>query len=159
MAGSLDGMAGMPEGATATADHANDVAGFPDSMVGTPEATATAAHADDVADFFDSVADTPDDVAESPGDRPAGIGQTLSALQAGAEEKEEVKRVKEDAATTRRQSAPRNSANVVHFHSLLRPAATLSLGLLSPLGKPLKYKKDEQRAKEEKEEETWTNIQ
>ncbi len=47
-----ESMPGTPEEVTATAAHADDMAGFPEGMAGTPEeVTATAADADDMAGF------------------------------------------------------------------------------------------------------------
>jgi hypothetical protein len=63
-----------------------------------------------MADFSDGVADTPDDMADSPGDRQAGIDLPLSALQAGAKEETQVK--KDAATTTRKQAGPSSSAAV-----------------------------------------------
>jgi hypothetical protein len=132
------------DGSTTSADTLTVVQAAPgdipaplEGMPSKPEdVTVMADTSDNVADFSDGVADTPGDMPDSPEDRQAGIGLPLSALQAGAEEEDQLK---EDAATTtRRQAAPSSSAMPpLHLHSLEHPAATLSLGLLSPLGKPL----------------------
>ena len=63
MAGLPEGMPGTPEEVTATAAHADDMAGFPEGMPSTPEeVTATAAHADDMAGFPDGMLCKPEDV-------------------------------------------------------------------------------------------------
>jgi hypothetical protein len=101
----------MPTPLEGRADATEDVPAAPDEVTGTPEeATGMADTSGNMADFSDSMADTAGNLADSPGDRQAGIGLPLSALQAGAEEET---RVKEDAATiTRRQAAPSDSAAV-----------------------------------------------
>jgi hypothetical protein len=117
MAGFPEGMPGTPEEVTATAAHTDDMAGFPDGMLCEPEdVTATADTSDGVADFSDGVADTPDDGADSQEDGQVDFGLPLSALQAGIEEKDQLK---EDAATTTgRRAAPSSSAAVASPSSL-----------------------------------------
>ncbi len=96
----LEGMLSKPEDVTATADTSDGVADT----------------SDNVADFSDDVADAPGDVADSPEDRQAGIDLPLSALQAGAEEEDQLE--KDAATTTRRRAAPSSSVAVASPSSL-----------------------------------------
>jgi hypothetical protein len=104
----------MPAPLEGRADTSEDVPASPDEVIGMPK----------------------DGMAHSPGDRQPGVSLLLSALQAGAEEE---MRVKKDAATTTGRQATQTALTPLPLplHSLQRLAVTLSLGLLSPLGKPL----------------------
>jgi hypothetical protein len=137
---SLEGMPGTPEEVTATAAHADDMAGFPEGMPGTPEdVTAMAAHADDTADKPGDVADSSGDVADSSGDRQAGIGLPLSALQADAEKE---KRLEEKEEQLRYEMGEQLEEKEKRLEEKL---------------KLFKYKEEKKKRIQYKKEEWWTD--